>query len=158
MSWAEDLYLILVNIRVCSYDDSLLHSSLRRSAFHNLVEGRKIKTVRQIKWNEMFYTKSRVALLTFEMWVVVVVTVVPLLVSEVTVWDTDVPSLSSGTSSVTWEKDRKKKKEEWITILFYIGIVSSVLPHADCGAPGLFSPDLLPLQNWYLPCMQTDCL
>lgn len=46
---AEDLYLILVNIRVCSYDDSLLYTSLRRSAFHYLVEGRKIKTVKQIK-------------------------------------------------------------------------------------------------------------
>ena len=58
----------------------------------------------------MFNTESRIVLLTFEMWVVVVVTVVPLLVSELIVWDTDVLSLSSVPSSVTWEKDQKKKK------------------------------------------------
>lgn len=50
---AEGLYLILVNVRVCSYDDSLLNASLRRSAFHHLADGRKNVTDRRENRNEV---------------------------------------------------------------------------------------------------------
>lgn len=69
-------------------------------------------------------TRERSEVLTFEMWVVVVVTEVPLVVSEVMLLelDTVVQSLSSSVpSTVTWEI---KRRIGWIIFFFFFSAVS----------------------------------
>lgn len=60
------LYLILVNVRVCGYDDSLLHTSLWRAASYDLCRKEDILFERhvEIKWNR----KARSLTCTADLW------------------------------------------------------------------------------------------